>query len=539
MVQNLAHHPLKLILVILLVTLATVSPSGCAVSADPVVRNKVIVKVDGKELTFHIPPGTTVYQMTQAEGLQIGAIDRVSPPLQTELNDGDIVRIYRVREEFPQTEEPMPFRHRILQTEQLEKGSTRLMQNGQNGLKSVTFRVLYEDDVEVARTVYREEVITQPVEEIIMVGIAQEVSAEPIAGSLAYLSGGNAFLIRNNTAEVRPLVKSARLDGYVFALSPDGSRLLFTQKSTAPVSVEINRLMVLPLGADEAEPVDLGVRNVVHFAGWLPGAEDVILYSTVEPRQSAPGWQANNDLWRIELDEEGQPGDPEPIIAANSGGVYGWWGTSYTMMPDGKEILASQPGQLSMIDLANGEVRKLTDILPYQTGGNWAWTPPVAITPDGATLYLVIHTAGEAETSQEDSPWFDLAAMPSLQPPVISITARTGMFSSPVISPGEVEGSYQVAFLTAIQPEESRESRYRLNIVDQDGSNLRRIFPGEDMPGMDPQTVFWSPAPAESGQYWIACVYQGNIWMVEGESGSAHPITSDGLISRIDWKGPQ
>ena len=41
--------------------------------------------------------------------------------------------------------------------------------------------------------------------------------------------------------------------------------------------------------------LDLGVTNVIHFADWGAGLS-VVGYSTVEPRSTAPGWQANNDL---------------------------------------------------------------------------------------------------------------------------------------------------------------------------------------------------------------------------------------------------
>jgi hypothetical protein len=73
--------------------------------------------------------------------------------------------------------------------------------------------------------------------------------------------------------------------------------------------------------------------------------------------------------------------------------------------------------------------------------------------------------------------------------------------------------------------------------MDRDGSERRLLFPPPDQPGLEPQTVVWSPQPlsAEAG-YVIAVVYSGNLWFVESESGRAYPITGDGLISRIDWR---
>ena len=77
--------------------------------------------------------------------------------------------------------------------------------------------------------------------------------------------------------------------------------------------------------------------------------------------------------------------------------------------------------------------------------------------------------------------------------------------------------------------------------MDRDGSNRRVLFPEEGAPGLDPQQVVWSPEPlaAEGGAdmaYWIAVVYQGNLWLINSQTGEAQQITGDGLIDRLDWR---
>jgi hypothetical protein len=108
--------------------------------------------------------------------------------------------------------------------------------------------------------------------------------------------------------------------------------------------------------------------------------------------------------------------------------------------------------------------------------------------------------------------------------------------SSALRQSGE-ERSYQVAFLQAVFPEQSETSRYRVVIMDRDGSNRRIIFPPSDAPGLEPQAPVWSPEPLEgqTGDF-IGLAYQGNLWLVDSGSGNAFQVTGDGLISRLDWK---
>ena len=118
------------------------------------------------------------------------------------------------------------------------------------------------------------------------------------------------------------------------------------------------------------------------------------------------------------------------------------------------------------------------------------------------------------------------------------------MFAYPLASPlqpkASGEGAYQVAYLQAIFPNQSESSRYRLVVMDRDGSNRKVLFPTDDRSGgLSPQNDWgvWSPAPMpESGNYAIALIYQGNLWIVDTVTGKAQQITGDGLTTRVIWK---
>jgi hypothetical protein len=140
----------------------------------------------------------------------------------------------------------------------------------------------------------------------------------------------------------------------------------------------------------------------------------------------------------------------------------------------------------------------------------------------------------------EGSPYFDLTAISMINDATVRLVQQVGMFAYPSASPLRPSGkerSYQVAFLQAIFPDQSESSRYRVMVMDRDGSNRRSIFPPTDAIGLEPQTPAWAPQPVEgqAGDF-LAIVYQGNLWLVDSGSGQAFQVTNDGMLVRVDWK---
>jgi hypothetical protein len=309
--------------------------------------------------------------------------------------------------------------------------------------------------------------------------------------------------------------------------------LIFTRKSTKPADKEINTLWAVRTNPP-GKPFSTGIANVVHFADWIPGTNS-IAYSTVEPRATSPGWQANNDLHRYSV----STGEKRKILDASNGGIYGWWGMTFAFSADGR-LAYAQPDGIGLVDIDKKYLKPLLDITPLNTHSDWAWLPSMAWGADGKTLYFVSHAPPEGIGHAEDSPLFDISAISFENNMTVRIADETGMFAYPSVSTlqsSSRERQYQVAYLKANSPEQSRTSRYRLVVMDRDGSNRRTIFPANDAPGLEPQTPAWAPDPIEgqSGDF-IAIVYQGNLWLVDSGNGQAYQVTGDGLVSRIDWK---
>jgi len=490
------------------------------------------ITVDGKTREETIPSGSTVTQALQLSGIMIGNLDKTEPPLYAVLNNGDQITITRVEEKFETEEQIVPFERQVARNESLPEGETRLVQAGANGKEELTYRIVLEDGKEISRSIVKTVTLQDAAPEIVMIGAQSSFAPLPIPGELAYLAGGNAWVIDTSTANRTPLVTTGDLDGRIFFLSPNGSYLVFTRKSTKPADKEINTLWAVKING--GKPFSTGIVNVVHFAGWIPGTNS-IAYSTVEPRSTSPGWQANNDLQRYSI----TTGAKAKILDASSGGVYGWWGVMYSFSPDGR-LAYARPDGIGLVDIDGKYIKPLLDITPFNTHSDWAWLPSITWGADGKTLYYTSHAPPPSLVDEEDSPFFDISATSFENSATVNMIQQTGMFAYPSSSPlqsSSSERKYQIAYLQATFPEQSETSRYRVVVMDRDGSNRQTIFPANDVPGIQPQTPVWAPDPIEgqSGDF-IAIIYQGNLWLVDSGNRQAYQVTGDGLVTRIDWK---
>jgi hypothetical protein len=520
----------------LLLGLLLAAFAGCSTPQSST-QNTITVTIlaDNKTTSVSSPPGITVQEALDQAKIKLNTLDRVDPPSFTVLADNMTVKITRVREEYTVEEVSIQFEHQTVHNESLPEGQMLLIQSGSNGTNQITYRQVFENDVPGPRTVFKTVTLTDPKPEIVMVGVQTPFTAVPITGKIAYITSGNAWIMETSTANRRPLITSGDLDGHIFNLSSDGAWLLFTRKSDKAATEEINTLWAISTTTKNAKPVDLRVKNVVHFAAWEPGKTLTLAYSTVEPRATAPGWQANNDLYLLRVNPDGIILKQDKVLEPNSGGIYGWWGMDFAWSADGKLLAYARPDSLGLVDLDTGKLDPLMDLTPLQTHSDWAWVPQLGWSPDHQILYSITHAPMAGVDNNEASPLFDLTAVVMDGGIPISLVPQSGMFAYPAASPA-VDSNFLVAYLQAIFPDRSDTSRYRLVIMRQDGSNRQTVFPAEGSPGLTPQKLIWSPSPTGANDLWVALIYQGNLWLLNPQTVQAQQITGDGSINVADWK---
>jgi len=524
--------------------------ASCSVPKASQKQISINVNADGKTLTVQLPPDSTVQQALDTASLSLGSLDRTEPPVYNTLSNGDSVQLVRVTEKYDVEQVVIPFEHQTLRNESLPKDKDVLLQSGKNGVEEITYRRVFEDGAEVSGqpVPIKTTILQESVPEIVMTGVQTPYVPVAVPGRLVYLRDGNAWMIEETTGNRKAIVTKGDLDGYIFSLSTDGTWLLFTRRSKE--EGQINSLWAAQIGKEPDQLIDLEAKNVVYFADWVPGSTTQVVYSTVEPQIAAPGWRSNNDLHLLTIFKSKRIEQSEVKLETSLAGVYPWWGVSFEWATNPLRLAYANDHQVGVLDVTIKDLEMkvdqtspLLDFNPLQTNASWAWVPGISWGPDGGIIYTQDHIAPPGTTLPEESQRFDLAALPVEGIPPLHLVSQVGMFAYPLVSPIQPlatgEKAYQVAYLQAAFPSQSETSRYRLMVMDRDGSNPKALFPAEGVPGLTPQREWgaWSPAPLPASSHFaLTVIYQGNLWLVDAATGEAQQITGDNLTSRVSWK---
>ena len=127
--------------------------------------------IGGKKAERHTIPAYTVGQALKALDLKVGKHDVVRPGLHHTLQAGDKVvlnRIRIVRKHFDR--ESMPFTTVTRDDSSMAKGSSKVLRSGHDGLREVTYRIMFRNGHLVTRKVLSQHVLRAPVAEIERVG---------------------------------------------------------------------------------------------------------------------------------------------------------------------------------------------------------------------------------------------------------------------------------------------------------------------------------------------------------------------------------
>jgi len=503
---------------------AAIALSACTTQAVPVLPRSVSVTLDAdgesRRLTTE---AATVQELLTHAGITLNGLDRVSPSEVAALADGMTVAVTRVLEDTQVVTQTVPFGKQVVRDADVPEGEAQLLQSGRSGVLARHYRITYENSVETGRVLTREELVQEPRDEVRLIGTKAQMRNVPVSGTLAYLSGQDAWVVRESSFQVRRLTSFGDLDGRVFTLSEDGSRLVFTRSATE--TDVLNETWMVRTTEASPNPVPLGLRDVV-WAAWSP-TEDQIAWSSAEVVEPAPGWRGKNDLWRATVTSRNTLVSRREIVEAGAGGGYGWWGTRYAWAPDGDALAFSKPESVGIIPLPTGDPVTIADFAGYRTFSSWAWNPEPGWTPTSDLLALVIHDGGDPD-EPEESPVFNLLLTDPTGTTSATLAMEVGMWSTPRFSPnGEM-----LLFGRALVPYQSATSPYALFLADRDGSGQRQVYGGQDGGLALPE---WSWHPEGHG---IAFIELGDVRLLPvGEDDLAiEVLTDDGNITQFVWR---
>ncbi len=492
--------------------------------------------VDGQERTYPQSVSITVGELLTQTGVQLGALDEVTPPTFTQIADGMRITVVRVRQSDECTQRDIPYGERRILNEGLSAGEERIAQPGQNGIEEVCDRVTIRDGRQMERVPLRSTVLRAPQDTVVYVGPSGQLDPVQIAGTLFYISNGNLWMIRGSSGNKQLLTTTGDLDGRVLDITPDGRRILFTRSTPETEGgLAFNRLWLIADTLSPRQPVALRPENVL-YAAWIPGQESMISYSTGEITENAPGWQAYNDLWTARLDTtSGELFNAREFIPRSTGWLYSWWGTGFHWSPDGRQLAWVRADSTGLVDLATGALNPLLNYPVFSTRQPWSWRASVSWSEDASLMLTTVHGQPIGSEPAETSPAFHVAIAAVNGAFSAEVIRNAGIWSVPRFSPARADGRVLIAWLQArdIANSISGEAEYDLMIADRDGSNARRIYPQDSaQPGIRARSPFftWSTTGDQ-----IAFIYNGNLWVVDVQSGIGYALTLDRAASTPVW----
>ncbi len=503
-------------------------------SAGPIGARTVTLIADGetRELTTNVP---TVRDLLSEAGILLDENDRVTPVEPTFIEDGMTVRVVRVEVRTESEQREIPFERQTARDASIPAGETRLLEPGITGIEELTYRVTLEDGVEIERRLVRRVTLQEPRTEVILIGVQAERGPLSITGTIAYIANHNAWVMQTTSPNQRRLTHSGDLDHRVFALSPDGTYLVFTRVPTQTgEEAPLNTLWGIETAVASAEPVRLEAESVL-WAGWeqdcrvtSAGTGCYLAYSTGLPAEGNPGWKAENDLWIARpRATDGRLLGRRRVVEPSAGGAYGWWGTTYAWSPDGERLAYARADQVGVVRVYDGQRRVLVRFPPYRTYAPWVWTPTVDWSPEGEFIVTTLHGPAPTGESPEDSPVFDVWVLAADSPLSATLISEAGMWSAPRYA---LEGS-GIVLGRARSPYVSQTSGYDLYVMDRDGSDRRQIFPPDEELGLDYPDVVWGP-----GGDRLVVVYQGDLYHMLLDGGAVHQMTDEGNVTTVRWE---
>ncbi|MBK7919542.1 MAG: G5 domain-containing protein [Chloroflexi bacterium] len=509
--------------------------AGCAVETpDTAVPEpfQITLIADGESFNL-ITEATNVRELLAEAGVTLGESDEITPPVYTPLTGGETITVVRISESIETTTQSIPFARKIVRNESMTAEDPPLIvQAGKDGLQETTIRIVYRDGLEAERWPTQTAVIEEPQDEIVMVGIGAAGGNVSFPGVLAYISDGTAVFLRGESAFPEQLAVGGQLDGRVFSLSPSGDYLLYSRVDGDP-AVFNNALYVIQTQRS-AEPRALGVENVL-WADWNPAGEaeiGEIAYTTAVSITTPPGWEANNDLWRVQIPPDPEDDlEPEQIVEAYAA-LYSWWGGNFAWSPTGAQIAYSYANEVGLINLDPPrdvpQRVQLQTFTEFDPPGDWVWVPTLAWSPDGRFLAYTGHDSPDPE-----DPTFANWVVDTTGGVAGRFVPDAGMWAHLHWATNPAAAA-PLAFLRTTDPLDSQRSSYTLWLMDRDGSNARQIYPPANENSYFPrQQAFMAWGP--TGEH-IAFIFNNDLYLYTLADGTARPLTEgDAVNTHPTW----
>ena len=155
-----------------------------AVSLDKNIFNGIHVAIskafqvtinDGGQQASHMVTNQTIEELFTELGIKLSKYDRVNVDLDAEVKDNRKIEIVRVTKEFVSEQQVIPFQTETKNDHNLEKGKSKVIQEGKEGKKVVTYEITKENGEVVSKDVIEEEIIENSTNKVVAQGTKVQI----------------------------------------------------------------------------------------------------------------------------------------------------------------------------------------------------------------------------------------------------------------------------------------------------------------------------------------------------------------------------
>lgn len=129
----------------------------------------VTVTAMGESRTL-IATRRTVGAVLTELGYEFKETDRITPAADQKVKDFDEITLVSIEKKTVDVVEEIPYESKERENKALASGTHKLVQKGVPGEKAISYKIVYEDGVEVSRETVKEEIKVQPIAQIREVG---------------------------------------------------------------------------------------------------------------------------------------------------------------------------------------------------------------------------------------------------------------------------------------------------------------------------------------------------------------------------------
>ncbi len=126
-----------------------------------------VTVVDGNRLVFVYTPAVSVQELLAREGFELGPYDRVEPADLKEVYDGAVIKVIRVQRQYACSRSEVPCEVRIEKNPLLDRGLSRIKNEGKAGLQEELVEITKENGAEVSRKVIGTALLKKPLAKIV------------------------------------------------------------------------------------------------------------------------------------------------------------------------------------------------------------------------------------------------------------------------------------------------------------------------------------------------------------------------------------